>query len=496
LQESFSEELHPPASADQYANDATLAELQIAIDNSMTGISWLDTEGIFRQVRDGYARMLGYKPEELVGQSWAITVPESDQPTGIAAVHRMLDEGRCEVETRALRKDGSIFYKRLLLVKTTDSQGRHNGHYCFMSDISERQENQRRIADSERLKTIGTLAGGIAHDLNNLLTPILGYAELLAYEASYPDNNVAAIHDAAVRAQELIGHLLQLSKQESDDMVPLRVDNAVRMAQQFVTGSLPPNVSIKTELMATQDTVLGQQSALELLVMNLAANAGHAMRDTGGTLTIRLTNPNSEEIMLEVSDTGSGMSPEVAERIFDPFFTTKSPTEGTGLGLLMVKEAVESMNGTIEVDSEIGHGSRFLIRIPLYQNNVPSNTQAPESSPLAVYNILLIDDDQAVLEVSKSMLSSLGHHVTSYADPEEALAEDLGNFDLLITDYHIGGTSGVELVQRLQGFSGPVIMISGHFDGNGAFPEQVAVCLNKPFKIADLSAAIEQALES
>ncbi|MEM1174510.1 MAG: PAS domain S-box protein, partial [Pseudomonadota bacterium] len=231
-----------------FSGDATLEELQLAVENSMTGISWLDTSGTFRQVRDGYARMLGYTPDELIGQSWAVTVPESDHETGIAAVQKMLRDGRNTVETRAVRKDGSIFYKRLLLVKTMDSQCRHNGHYCFMSDVSERTEAQRRLADAERLRTIGTLAGGIAHDLNNLLTPILGRAELLARESKADDGAVDDIRNAALRAQELIDRLLKFSKNEREEFKPLSLAGSVRVALQFVSGSLPANVSLQTKL--------------------------------------------------------------------------------------------------------------------------------------------------------------------------------------------------------------------------------------------------------
>ncbi len=489
MTDSNARQAHPGSRDVHYASDATLEELQLAIDNSMTGISWLDPEGIFREVRDGYAHMLGYSPEEMLGLSWAVTVPESDHAEGIAGVHRMLRDGRANVETRAVRKDGSVFYKRLLLVKTHDSDGNHNGHYCFMTDISETKEAQRRLVDAERLKTIGTLAGGIAHDLNNLLTPILGRAELLTRNPQELESSAASIRDAAMRAQELIDRLLRFSKQEREERTPLSLVSAVRIALQFVTGSLPANVSVQTRFDAASDTVLGMEAPLELIVMNLVTNAGHAMQQHGGTLLVSVSNPSEHEVMLEISDTGTGIPSATLSRIFDPFYTTKSPAEGTGLGLLMVKEAVSEMDGKVSVESEEGRGTTFKVVLPLCQGTPQADNEsiAPETPSL---RILLVDDDEAVLAVCRSMLEHLGHGVVCFTDPGTALNEKLDDYDLVISDYRMSGASGIELARKLRGFGGSVILMSGHFDSPDEIPDNVAACITKPFQISDLQLAI------
>ena len=476
----------------RFSGDATLDELKLAIDNSMTGIAWLDPEGIFRQVRDGYARMLGYTPEEMVGLSWSATVPESDQPTAVDAVMKMLDEGRAVVETRAIRKDGSVFYKRLLLVKTIDAAGVHTGHYCFMSDISERQETQRRLADSERLRTIGTMAGGIAHDLNNLLTPILGAADLLEREPEALRTSTGAIRDAALRAQELIDRLLRFSRQERDDAAPLSLTSAVKTALQFVAGSLPANVALRTEFEARSDTVLGLEAPLELIVMNLVSNAGFAMREQGGKLDVSLRNPSAKEIVLEVTDTGTGISAERLDKIFDAFYTTKSPSEGTGLGLAMVKEAAAAMNATVTVDSEPGRGSSFRVAFPLCEGSpAPSEPEAERATP--GLRIMVVDDEEAVLDVCRKMLEHLGHDVRCFTETGPALDEPLDEYDLVISDYRIGGESGLDFVRSLERFAGPIIMMSGHMDTPEPLPDQVTGRLNKPFLMQALQDAIHDA---
>ncbi|MEL6447722.1 MAG: ATP-binding protein [Pseudomonadota bacterium] len=473
----------------RFSGDATLEELQIAVENAMTGISWLDTEGIFRQVRDGYAAMLGYTPAEMIGSSWAVTVPESDQPTAVDAVHKMLDDGRATVETRAIRKDGTIFYKRLLLVKTVDAGGRHNGHYCFMSDISARKEAQRRLVDAERLKTIGTMAGGIAHDLNNLLTPIVGGAELIAATHCTHEAPARSIREAAARAQELIARLLKFSSAEREQKKPVNLSNAVRVALQFVSGSLPANVAVEAEYSADADTVLGLEVSLELIVMNLVANAGHAMRDAGGTLFVALRNVSPAEVELVVTDTGSGIAAERIDRIFEAFYTTKSPAEGTGLGLLMVREAVEDMGGRISVTSTEGEGAEFRVVLPVSDASTePDEKHNAHETPSL--RIMVIDDEKPVLDVCCGMLEHLGHQVDGFTDPTKALAEPLADYDLVITDYRIGGVSGLDVIEQLEGYSGPIILISGHIDSSQTLPDKVTACLPKPFRILDLQEAI------
>lgn len=472
-----------------YSGDATLEELQLAVENSMTGISWLDTSGTFRQVRDGYASMLGYSPDELIGQSWSVTVPESDHDTGIAAVQTMLRTGRTTVETRAVRKDGSVFYKRLLLVKTTDSQGRHNGHYCFMSDVSERTEAQRRLADAERLKTIGTLAGGIAHDLNNLLTPILGRAELLSRGAGADEGAVDDIRNAALRAQELIDRLLKFSKNEREELKPLSLIGAVRVALQFVTGSLPANVSLQTRFEASADVVCGLEAPLELIVLNLVSNAGYVMRDGGGELVVSLSNPDAQHIELAITDTGPGIPSQTLERIFDPFYTTKPPAEGTGLGLLMVKEAVDEMNGRLDVDSVEQQGTTFRITFPLC--NEPSNEDcAIELQHGPRLRVLVVDDEQSVLDICQTMLEHLGHDVVAFTDPHAAANSPLDDIDLVISDYRMGGVSGIEFVRELAGYRGPVILMSGALDDSESLPDNVSGILSKPFQLQSLQDAV------
>ncbi|NKB35487.1 MAG: PAS domain S-box protein [Pseudomonadales bacterium] len=592
-----------------------MEELQIAIDNSMTGISWVDAFGIFRQVRSSYSSMLGYEPRELEGQSWSVTLPPDAIPKGEQAYLKMLEEGRVVHESPALRKDGSIFHKHILLVKTTDNDGNHSGHYCFMRDITDRitaesaqrhyqelssllldsiqdglsvidgqfrhirvneafckmtgyseeeligvgiphpywpeehqdyilsltqvdssdykdvelifchksgkrfpvivspfvakdsegkqifvatikdisgiRETSRRSADSDRLKTIGTLAGGIAHDLNNLLTPILGSADMVMQGGADTSKATEVIHAAAERAKELIEQLLQFSSAQITEKSEVSIEKVLRDAVQFVQGSLPPNVSLKTKVNIENDLVEGVEASIQLLILNLISNAGDAMQDCGGDININLDNPNDTHICLRIKDTGSGIPANNIETIFEAFYTTKAPEEGTGLGLMMVKEAVATCGGTITVQSELGEGSLFTVMLPL-SNPICSET-ADANSTIINENplrIMVVDDDAAILDVSKVMLDYLGHQSACFNNPMDALKQDMNEYDLLITDYRMNGISGFEFVEQLA-FDGPVLLMTGLYDLKDELPSRVNGKLNKPFKLDNLKDAID-----
>ena len=263
----------------------------------------------------------------------------------------------------------------------------------------------------------------------------------------------------------------------------------MRVALQFVTGSLPANVAVETDYSAESDTVMGLEVSLELIVMNLVANAGHAMRDEGGTLQVALRNVSPTEVELVVTDTGSGIAAERIERIFDAFYTTKSPAEGTGLGLLMVREAVEDMGGRISVTSTEGEGSEFRVVLPVSDASAESDDKANAFETPSL-RVMVIDDERPVLDVCCGMLEHLGHKVDGFTDPAKALAAPLADYDLVITDYRIGGVSGLDVIEQLEDYSGPVILISGHIDRSQSLPDKVTACLPKPFRILNLQEAI------
>ncbi len=599
------------------ASDATYEELQIAFENSKTGIAWIDAQGVYRTVRQDYAAMLGYAPDELQGQAWHLSIAESNLQSADTAYDTMLDTGRVVHDSLARRKDGSSFISRLLLVKTTDSDGSLTGFYCFLRDItvwqdikraqmnaeefssklldsmqdgftvmdaegrlvrvnaaftkmigyskaeligagvphpywpkeqrknildgfgkppfepsdreiilqrkdgsrfpvivslfssadaegntlfvatvkdvSAMRETERRLAEAERLKTIGTLAGGIAHDLNNLLTPILGSADMILQGSIGVQKASTTIRAAAERAKELIEQLLAISNNQVAEKKMLSLEKALKDAVHFVRGSLPPNVSLAISGAPSCSQLLGVEARIQLLILNLISNAGDAMKDRGGRIDICLDNPEPDQIRLRVSDNGCGIAPDKIEDIFDPFFTTKSRGNGTGLGLMMVKEAVADHGGDISVESRLSQGSTFTVQLPLTRETLAVKpAELAGRSAQAALEIVVVDDDPAILEISEAMLAHLGHHPTCVSDPQLLLHQDMSDVDLLITDYRMNGTSGVALVRQLQAaYQGPVLLMTGLYDRQDSLPQGIDGRLNKPFKLDNLRSAID-----
>lgn len=248
------------------------------------------------------------------------------------------------------------------------------------------------------------------------------------------------------------------------------------------------------EMDASCAVVRGEEARLEALIMNLMSNAGYAMRETGGTITVRIRNPEPGRVELSVSDDGPGIPAELQPRIFEPFFTTKPSDQGCGLGLYMVKDTVESMGGVITLVSSTGAGTCFSLLFDCHEEQAtekpPGVSEDVSRPPLRV---LVVDDQVPMLNVCEAMLNYLGHSCELVTNPDQALARVGSGFDLVLSDYRIGGASGLTLVEELKHSGLPVILMSGHFDGTDSLPEAVVARLDKPFDIEALESALEQA---
>ena len=303
-------------------------------------------------------------------------------------------------------------------------------------------------------------------------------------EAGCDDTPGAAkdIAEAAKRAHELIAQILDFSKDVSPDTSTFHMAQVVRNALQFVQGSLPANVKVETKLDADPDTVCAIEGKMQLMVMNLLSNAGDAMEEEGGVLNVELKSV-SEGVQLIVSDTGPGIPDKVLSRIFEPFFTTKPLGRGSGLGLPMVREAVEEAGGTLDLVSRPGDGTTFTILLPASEKTASSEPK--EKSNCGPLKILVVDDEPQVLTVTGKMLLHLGHEPICFGSSAEALAYD-GKYDLVLTDYHIDGSSGVELAEQLKDFDGPVILVTGNYDSQQELPPRISSKINKPFTLKTL----------
>lgn len=362
-------------------------------------------------------------------------------------------------------------------------------------------ENEVRLAQAQKMEAIGTLAGGIAHDLNNILTPILGYAELMSVLLKQGEpieqDVVDQIIVSARRARETVKQILAFSRHQKSERCPMSLGTLVKEALPLIRTSLPATIDIEMRLDADEDTVMANPDEMHRVVLNLCTNAYHAMREHGGRLLITLERHEGpvlgwtmyEELLfdnfvrLSVSDTGIGIDPGIMPRIFEPFFTTKKQGEGTGLGLPIVHGIVSRCKGLISIESVIGRGTTFHLYFPLLKQkrqgrDVPTAEEKQSDAshtgaPLA--RVLFVDDEFAVTRLAGIILPKYGIHVVTENDSRKALElfrAQQEDFDLLVTDQTMPGLTGVELTREILQIRPalPVILCTGYSEA--VSPEQ------------------------
>lgn len=373
----------------------------------------------------------------------------------------------------------------------------------------ERMHLARRLDEAERLESLGRLAGGVAHDFNNVLTAIIGYASVLEHRLADrpPDQDLARrCGQAARRASETVRQLMAFARRSGLQVRPLSLHELVREVAGLLEHTLPRGIRVVLDLQAGRDVLVGDASHLHQALLNLAVNARDAMPE-GGTLRFSTRDADSspqQGLELRVSDTGAGIPGDVLPHVFEPFFTTKSGGRGTGLGLASVWGTMQRHGGSISVRSEPGEGTEFIIHFPL----APPGTEGEAASVDASNHlsgrklrIAALDDDVHVLDVVATMANSLGHHTEVYGN-YQSLRDRLATGsppDVLILDLDMPDVPGLDVLRRLQKEHPrlPVMIASGH-SSSATLDEVrslgVRVFLRKPFGATDLDRALEEML--
>lgn len=352
--------------------------------------------------------------------------------------------------------------------------------------MEEKRQLENQLRQTQKMEAIGTLAGGIAHDFNNLLTPILGYTEMVLQDAPKDSTmaaNLAEVLKAAGHAKGLVRQILSLSRQSRYEVKPLRLEDVVGDALKLLRSTIPSTIEIRHRLSADNRTVTADTTQVHQVIMNLCTNAFHAMKNTGGVLSVnllsteispdskinrqdRILEPGPYQV-IEVSDTGTGMDKAVMERIFDPYFTTKGSGEGTGLGLSVVHGIIKNYGGAITVHSKPGQGTTFRVYLPCSNTPFMDETKdVTEPVPRGTERILVVDDETAIVDLVSSMLKSRGYTVTGCAECSAALnlfRKDPQAFDLVITDMTMPHMTGIQLAQALRAIRPdiPLIVCTG-----------------------------------
>ncbi len=470
---------------------------------------------------------LGYKVGELPPHfsSWEAIVHPDDMPRTqeALAAHFAGQTPFYECENRLLTKEG--IYRWNLdrgQVVMRDDQGNPVRMVGTDTDITERKHLEAQLRQAQKMEAMGTLAGGIAHEFNNILSTLLIFTELAQSEVPRDSTTWDYLKQVAAsgdRAKDLVQKILAFSRHSETKREPVKLNAIVKESLQLLRATLPATIAIVEDLGAVTGTVLVSPTEIHQILMNLCANAEHTMRETGGQLGIQLDSVEIDEehaashpnfhagpyIRLTVSDTGHGIPPEVQERIFEPFFTTKSVGEGTGLGLSVIHGIVADCGGAMTVESLIGTGTTFEIYLPEVTETAAAKTNAPESHiPLGRERILVVDDDPAICHGLDVLLQRLGYEPTSTTSSRDALAcfqMAPDAFDLVITDQTMPELTGEELTKQLRQIRPdiPIILTTGFshvMDAAKAESLGINAFMMKPFMKDVLHRTIEQVVSS
>lgn len=396
-----------------------------------------------------------------------------------------------------------------------DNDGKITSIVVIGRDVTENNKLEKQLRHTQKMEAIGTLAGGIAHDFNNVLTPIMGYSEIIKLKLRQSEGADEAILEyldgilkAAKRAKSLVEQILTFSRSSEQKETPQFIHPIVKEVMKLMRVTLPSTIAIVENIDQRCGRVSVDPTKVHQILINLCTNSSHAMEGEHGELTVSLTsvgkdNNDLEWLKLSVSDTGCGIAPEVQDRIFEPYFTTKEKTRGTGMGLAMVHGIVARMGGRIELESELGKGATFNVFLPV--STAPSRfDQIIDTSDLCRGSgrILVVDDEAQVVKVTCELLSSLGYDVTGRISPRAALdlvTDNPENFDLVLTDQTMPELTGVELSQELKKVKNdlPVVMFTGYPDQFSEKDAKAAgidaYCL-KPVSLRKLSTLIYDTL--
>lgn len=489
-----------------------------------------DLEGRMLSINPAATKWLGYKAEEILGRSIAKFMPPSHQKSFYRRyLKKVVSSGHAGGTMAVVAKDGSVHYMeyRNTLVELGSAKPYITG---IGRDVTERILPERKLrkikeqlSQSQKMKAVGTLASGVAHDFNNILQAVSGNVELLMASESVSHDgrkNLSEISAAIATAAELVRRLLAFGRKGGIKLTPLDLNRQVEQAVLMLKRTLPKKIELDIKLSPDVKPIRADAVQLEQIIMNLGINAVDAMPN-GGKLTIESANittlgsaylnnhfktPPGEYVLLRVSDTGTGMDKKTLKRIYEPFFTTKGQDEGTGLGLSTVYGVVQNHHGYIDCKSQLGRGTEFSIYFPASDRPAgrESHSHAESMDNLSGHErILMVDDDQAVLKIGRQGLSQFGYQVITAGSGEKALEiyqSQKETISLVILDLNMPGMGGQSCLEKIIEINpkARVLVSSGLIQDDtvqNVSSAGAAGFMSKPYRLTALAQKIRQVLD-
>ncbi len=504
-------------------------KIRLLFTSTAEGIYGLDTTGNCTFCNQSCIKQLGYTSEsDLMGQNMhdlihKLDITGTSHSESQCLVRQSFDKGlpaHSDIEV-LWRADGSNFIAECW-THPIIKDDRIIGAVVSFLDITKRRELESQVIQAQKMEAIGTLAGGIAHDLNNILSPIIGYTEMVK-EVCENDAQITEDLDevliAASRGTDLVRQILAISREKSGKRILLAVAPVTKEALKLITVGIPPHITLQTDIGKDLPNILMETTQFHQIIMNLCTNAIHAMEQGGGHLHVRLGEfkhdqastavaiqmPPGRYLHLHVSDQGHGIASGQLDKIFDPFYTSKPEGKGTGLGLSVVHGIVKANDGYIDVHSEPEEGTAFDLYFP-EADPKEADEDNKEASPSLAHgqeNVLLVDDWPSILNLEKKRLQRLGYQVTAVIDPIKALEifeRNPNAFDIVVSDYGMPGLTGMQFAAALRRRRPdlPIILCTGfqeYFNDQSQILDQFNKIIIKPTEECAIAAAMRSVLD-
>ncbi|MGA2639281.1 MAG: PAS domain S-box protein [Spirochaetia bacterium] len=502
-------------------DEETIAEQARLLDFAQDAILVRGTDERMLYCNQATLRLYGYSREELRALNTKELVVDEDLPRFEEARRILALSGEWEGELRQRTRDGRILFVHSRWSLVRNNAGFPRGRLVISTDVSRQKEMETHLRRTQRMESLGTLASGIAHDLNNILSPILMAVEVLGmHAADARDRKMLGVLESSVhRGSDIVHQMLAFARGSEGELVPLSLRHVIREIETILRETFPKNISITTDVPKDLPRVRGDATRIHQVLINLCVNSRDAL-PKGGNITVTARADGLDEtgarrhpgakpgkyVKLSVIDDGLGIPEELHERIFEPFFTTKEKGKGTGLGLSTVQSVAQGHGGFVTCESEPGKGTRFDVYFPVVEQAAASGAEEPVSAiPLgAGETVLVIDDDQSILLITRQILESYDYKVLSAnggAAAVEALRErKKKSVSLVLTDMAMPSMDGAAAIQALRRIDPgvPVILMSG-LPSSMESPEVAGLgiqgVIGKPFKSEDLLLLIREVID-
>jgi two-component system cell cycle sensor histidine kinase/response regulator CckA len=512
------QQVHLRAAAEQ-----KIREQAALLDTANDAIYVCDLDGMIIYWNQGAERLYGWPPPEaLNGPITALFPDEADR------VDTAQKEGSWTGECRRITKSGTtvVVYSRVSLVR--DGEGQPKSIFAISTDITEKKALEAQFLRGQRMESLGALASGIAHDLNNVLVPVVLGTQLLrsAVKSEDDQRTLADMETSAKRGAEIVRQVLTFARGVEGERLAIQIRHLLKETEAIAANTFPKNIHVQADIAADLWPILGDVTQLHQVLMNLCINARDAMPG-GGSLVLKAANTGDIEIAkvptdraqvwatsdsqpgphvcVSVTDTGTGISPEILDKIFEPFFTTKEVGKGTGLGLSTVLGIVRSHGGLVRVVSDLGRGSTFELYFPA----TPTATiKASKKADLELLrgrgqSVMVVDDEKAVRDVASRILDMFGYRPIPMSSGQEAVqcyTRDRAAIDAVITDMAMPGIDGPALVKILRDIDPDVRIMgmSGHGETYSGSRNSWSLdtFLTKPFTVEKLLVSLKDLLHA